>query len=92
MMTTARMTGYAVDSDALRDYYHNVERETCIITQIESAEAVEAIPAMASVEGVDAMFIGPSDLAASMARAHRATTARCGQGRCWRECSSIAPP
>ena len=66
VMTTARMTGYAVDSDALRDYYHNVERETCIITQVESAEAVEAIPAMASVEGVDAMFIGPSDLAASM--------------------------
>ena len=23
VMTTARMTGYAVDSDALRDYYHN---------------------------------------------------------------------
>ena len=34
--------------------------------QIESAQAVENAAEIASVDGVDALFIGPSDLAASM--------------------------
>ena len=34
--------------------------------QVESASAVEAIPAIAAVDGVDAIFVGPSDLAASI--------------------------
>ena len=42
-------------------------RETItLIVQAESAAAVENAAAIASVDGVDGVFIGPSDLAASM--------------------------
>lgn len=37
-----------------------------LIVQIESAQAVENAQAIAETDGVDAIFIGPSDLAASM--------------------------
>lgn len=41
--------------------------ETISLTlQIESAAAVEHVEAIAATEGVDALFVGPSDLAASM--------------------------
>lgn len=66
VMTTARMSGYAVEADALRSYYESAALETCVIVQVESLEAVDAIPAIAAVDGVDAIFVGPSDLAASM--------------------------
>lgn len=39
---------------------------TTVIAQIESPEAVEAAEAIAAVEGVDALFIGPADLAVAM--------------------------
>lgn len=37
-----------------------------LTVQIESAEAVEHVEEIVAVDGVDAIFIGPSDLAASM--------------------------
>ena len=37
-----------------------------LISQIETSAAVESAEEIAAVEGVDAVFIGPSDLAASM--------------------------
>ena len=36
------------------------------MVQIESAEAVENVEAIVATEGLDGIFIGPSDLAASM--------------------------
>lgn len=48
------------------DYFARVEAEICVIVQIETAEALADIEAIASVDGVDAVFIGPADLAASM--------------------------
>jgi 4-hydroxy-2-oxoheptanedioate aldolase len=47
-------------------YFAAAEAEICVIVQIESAGALSRIEEIASVEGVDAVFIGPSDLAASM--------------------------
>lgn len=40
--------------------------EVTVVVQIESPEAVAAVDAIAAVEGVDALFIGPVDLAVSM--------------------------
>jgi 4-hydroxy-2-oxoheptanedioate aldolase len=37
-----------------------------VIVQIETSEAIANIEAIAAVDGVDGLFIGPSDLAASM--------------------------
>lgn len=48
------------------DYYERADHEICLILQVETASAVEEIEAIAAVDGVDAIFIGPSDLAASM--------------------------
>jgi 4-hydroxy-2-oxoheptanedioate aldolase len=49
-----------------QDYFTVAERELCVIVQIESAGALARIEEIATVDGVDAVFIGPSDLAASM--------------------------
>lgn len=61
VMSLARMNKYGYTSD----YYHKAHEETCVICQVETMEAVANIPAIAAVEGVDAVFVGPSDLSAS---------------------------
>jgi 4-hydroxy-2-oxoheptanedioate aldolase len=48
------------------DYMARAEEELCLIVQIETASAVAHIADIAAVDGVDALFIGPADLAASM--------------------------
>ena len=48
------------------DYARRAEEELCLIVQVETEEALAAIEAIAAVDGVDGLFIGPSDLAASM--------------------------
>lgn len=47
-------------------YFAKAEKELCLIVQIESTGALNNIERIAEVDGVDAVFIGPSDLAASM--------------------------
>lgn len=51
---------------AVANYIQNAEAELCLIVQVETAEALTQIEAIAAVDGVDMIFIGPSDLAASM--------------------------
>ncbi|WP_165478349.1 HpcH/HpaI aldolase/citrate lyase family protein [Arthrobacter sp. S39] len=48
------------------DYLARASETVSVTVQIESAAAVEAVEAILAVEGVDAIFLGPSDLAASM--------------------------
>jgi 4-hydroxy-2-oxoheptanedioate aldolase len=50
----------------MTDYFQRAEAELCLILQIESTKALARIEEIAAVPGVDAVFIGPSDLAASM--------------------------
>lgn len=47
-------------------YYANANREICVVLQIEHIDGVEHAGEILSVPGVDACFIGPNDLAASM--------------------------
>lgn len=51
---------------AITDYLHKAEEEICLVLQIESPEGIEELEGIALTEGVDAVFIGPADLAASM--------------------------
>ncbi|NUB43988.1 HpcH/HpaI aldolase/citrate lyase family protein [Fertoebacter nigrum] len=51
---------------AVADYAQQAAQELCLIVQVETAEALSRIEAIAMVDGVDALFIGPADLAASM--------------------------
>jgi 2-dehydro-3-deoxyglucarate aldolase len=48
------------------DYVQRANETACTIVQIESAAGVEACPEIAAVDGVDALFVGPADLAASL--------------------------
>ena len=48
------------------DYQKNANNEICVVLQIESVTGVERCDEILSVPGVDACFIGPNDLAASM--------------------------
>jgi 2-dehydro-3-deoxyglucarate aldolase len=48
------------------EYLHSANDNLCIVVQIESRAAVEAIDEILAVDGVDAVFVGPSDLAASL--------------------------
>jgi 4-hydroxy-2-oxoheptanedioate aldolase len=48
------------------DYFARSDDEICVLVQLETRPAVEALEEIAAVEGVDGVFIGPSDLAASL--------------------------
>ncbi len=47
-------------------YLKKANDEICLIVQVETASAMENLDAILEVEGVDGVFIGPSDLSASM--------------------------
>ena len=49
-----------------KDYMARANDEIGLILQIESQEALDNLDAICRVPGVDAVFIGPSDLAASL--------------------------
>jgi 2-dehydro-3-deoxyglucarate aldolase len=49
-----------------RDYVGGANREACVLVQIETARGVENVGEIAATEGVDCLFVGPADLAASM--------------------------
>ena len=48
------------------DYIAKANAETLVVLQIESAEAVEALPQILEIDGVDVIFIGPADLSHSV--------------------------
>ena len=48
------------------EYFRNANREILLVLQIEHIDGVEHADEILSVPGVDACFIGPNDLAASM--------------------------
>lgn len=48
------------------DYLAHADEHVSLFVQIETAQGAEAATAIASVDGIDGVFVGPSDLAASM--------------------------
>lgn len=48
------------------DYLTTANAQICLLVQVESMAGMAAIEEIAAVEGVDGVFIGPSDLAADM--------------------------
>jgi 4-hydroxy-2-oxoheptanedioate aldolase len=47
-------------------YHRRAHEEICVLVQVETRTAIDEIEAIASVDGVDGVFIGPSDLAADL--------------------------
>ncbi len=48
------------------DYLERANEEICLLCQVETAEALDELDGILAVDGVDGVFIGPADLAASM--------------------------
>ena len=55
-----RSNHYGYDTD----YFKHINENICVTVQIESKAGVEAAADIAAIDGVDALFIGPSDLSA----------------------------
>jgi 4-hydroxy-2-oxoheptanedioate aldolase len=67
----AGMRGIAVVHRAnrygrVKDYHTRANAEMCVLVQLETRRALAELEAIAAVEGVDGLFIGPSDLAGDL--------------------------
>lgn len=51
---------------SIPDYAAHANAEICLLVQVETKAALDQIEAIAAVDGVDGIFIGPADLAASL--------------------------
>jgi 2-dehydro-3-deoxyglucarate aldolase len=51
---------------AIKDYLQQANEQVCVLVQIESRKGLERAAEIAAVDGVDGVFVGPSDLAAGL--------------------------
>jgi 4-hydroxy-2-oxoheptanedioate aldolase len=51
---------------AIPDYLKTADREICLLVQVENRAGLAELDGILSVDGIDGVFIGPSDLAADM--------------------------
>lgn len=59
----SRANRFGVD---LPDYFKQWNSQVLVICQVETAEALENIDAIAAVPGIDVLFVGPNDLSANL--------------------------
>ncbi|MGE1153943.1 4-hydroxy-2-oxoheptanedioate aldolase [Pseudomonas kitaguniensis] len=52
--------------NSIPGYLDHADEQMCLLVQIENREGLANLDAIAEVEGVDGVFIGPADLSASM--------------------------
>ncbi len=50
----------------LPDYFKDINQHICVMVQIESRAGMAATREIAALDGVDSIFVGPSDLAAAL--------------------------
>jgi 4-hydroxy-2-oxoheptanedioate aldolase len=60
-MAATRASGWGRNTS----YAREANREVCLLVQVETREGVKNLDAIAAVEGVDGVFIGPSDISAA---------------------------
>lgn len=58
--------GRASRFSRIGDYLETANEQICLLVQIESRSGLEALDEIAALDGIDGLFIGPSDLAADM--------------------------
>jgi 4-hydroxy-2-oxoheptanedioate aldolase len=59
----------ANDYGRIADYVQTYADELCVLVQVETRAGLDNLEAIAAVEGVDGVFIGPADLAAALGHA-----------------------
>jgi len=60
--TSARASGFG----SYGDYTQTADAQICLLVQVESRAGIAALDDILAVEGIDGVFIGPSDLSADM--------------------------
>jgi 4-hydroxy-2-oxoheptanedioate aldolase len=50
----------------IKGYYDAAQEQICLLLQVETKRGLENLDAIARVDGVDGVFIGPSDLSAAL--------------------------
>jgi 4-hydroxy-2-oxoheptanedioate aldolase len=50
------------------EYMRQCETDLLVMVQVESLKGVQAIPEIAAIEGIDAIFLGPMDLSCSIGK------------------------
>lgn len=61
----SRAVQYGIGND-IAEAQRRVNRELCLMSQIETREAVERADELCRVPGIDAIFLGPGDLSTSL--------------------------
>jgi len=59
----SRAHGYGMD---FNEYMERANEDTALIIQCEHIEAIDNLPSILDVKGIDCVFVGPYDLSASM--------------------------
>ena len=59
-------TTRASDFGRTANYLKSAAEQICIVVQVETGDALNQLDRISSVQGIDGVFIGPSDLSASM--------------------------
>ncbi len=54
------------NTESLADFTARANRETLVVIHIETAEAAAAVEEYTSIDGIDVLFIGPTDLSHSL--------------------------
>lgn len=52
--------------NSIPDYLDSADDQMCLLVQIETVKGLQNLDAIAAVEGVDGVFIGPADLSAAL--------------------------
>ena len=60
-----RASDYA-QSISMSDYVQQANAETMVVLQIETADAIDALPEIVKISDIDVVFIGPMDLSQSL--------------------------
>ncbi len=59
-------SGRASRFGRVQDYLKTASEDICVLVQLETPAAIDHVEAICDVDGIDGVFIGPNDLAASM--------------------------
>lgn len=63
--SVSRAVKYGLDGKVM-DEQQKLNRELCLMIQVETKEAVDRIEELCQVPGIDGIFLGPADLSASL--------------------------
>jgi 4-hydroxy-2-oxoheptanedioate aldolase len=69
------LRGLAYSGLERMDYVHRANHITTLFAMVETETALRNLDAIAAVEGIDGLFVGPNDLAVSLTRGHGADPA-----------------